>query len=114
MEDGVLDVSQSTTSSTSSSSVIQVDTHLQFLDHWRSITFNGLVLNMVKGHHLQLRCYPLLFHNFKSFEIKATKAHHPVIPKKVDELLTMGAIEPSTGGAGFTSIMLAYYSTILG
>ena len=30
-------------------------------------------------------------------------AHHPVIQKEVDELLAKGAIEPSSGGAGFYS-----------
>ena len=32
-------------------------------------------------------------------------AHHPVIQKEVDELLAKGAIEPSSGGAGFYSSM---------
>ena len=31
------------------------------------------------------------------------EAHHPVIQKEVDELLAKGAIEPSSGGAGFYS-----------
>ena len=30
-------------------------------------------------------------------------AHHPAIQKKGDELLSKGAIEPFTGGAGFYS-----------
>ena len=32
-------------------------------------------------------------------------AHHPVIQKEADELLAKGAIEPSSGGAGFYSSM---------
>ena len=32
-------------------------------------------------------------------------AHHPVIQREVDELLAKGTIEPSSGGAGFYSIM---------
>ena len=32
-------------------------------------------------------------------------AHHPIIQKEVDELLTEGAIESSYGGAGFYSSM---------
>ena len=37
------------------------------------------------------------------FTIKAALAHHPIIQKEMDELLARGAIEPSTGGAGFYS-----------
>ena len=56
---------------------------------------------MVKGQHLQLRCFPPLLYNFKQFNIKAAMAHHPIIKKEVDNLLAMGAIEYSTGGDGF-------------
>ena len=56
---------------------------------------------MVRGHHLQLRCHPLLFCNFRWFNIKAAPSHHPTIQKEVDELLAKSAIEPSIGGAGF-------------
>ena len=59
----------------------------QFLDEMRSIIFSRVVLNMFKGHHLQLRCNPLLFDNFKCFNIKASTVHHPVTQKEVDELL---------------------------
>ena len=73
--------------------------------------------NIVKVHHLQLWCCPLLFHNFRQFNIKATPAYHSIIQKEVDELLAKGAIEPSTGGSGvysqhfllFLSILMAYY-----
>ena len=58
---------------------------------------------MVKGHDLQLRSHPLLFHNFKWFNIKAAAAHHPIIQKEMDELLANGVIEPSSDGAGFYS-----------
>ena len=58
---------------------------------------------MAKGHNLQLRYGPPLFHNFKQFDIKATMAHHPIIQKDMDELLAKDATELSTGGAGFYS-----------
>ena len=66
---------------------------------------NRLVLNMAQGHHLQLRSHPPLFRDFQHFNVKAAAAHHPVIEKEVDELLAKGAIEPSSGGAGFYSSM---------
>ena len=40
---------------------------------------------------------------FWHFDVKVSAAHHPVIQKEVDELLAKGAIEPSSGGAGFYS-----------
>ena len=76
-----------------------------FLDQWRSITSNRFVLNMVWDHHLQLRAQSFLFHNFWQFSVKAAAAHHPIIQKEVDELLSKGAIEPSSSGAGFYSSM---------
>ena len=75
-----------------------------FFDQWRSITSNRFVLNMVWGHHLQLRSHPPLFHDFWQFYVKTVAVHHPVIQREVDELLAKGAIEPS-GGAGFYSSM---------
>ena len=84
--DDVPDVLQSTTLLTASSSVMQVGTLPQYLDQWKSITFNRFVLNMVKGHYPQLRCHPLLFLNFKQCNIKVALAHHPVT-QEVDELL---------------------------
>ena len=60
---------------------------------------------MVQGHHLQLRSHPPLFCGFRHFNVKAAAVHHPVIQKEVDELLAEGAIEPSSGGAGFYSSM---------
>ena len=86
--------------------------HLQFfqagmlfkvLDQWRSITSNRFLLNMVWGHHLQLRSHPPLFHNFQQFNIKVVTTHHPIIQKEVAKLLAKGVIEPSSGGAGFYS-----------
>ena len=61
------------------------------------------MLNMVQGHHLQLRPCPSLFHNFWLFNVKAAAAHHPIIQKEVNELLVKGVIEPFSGGASFYS-----------
>ena len=58
---------------------------------------------MVWCHHLQHRSHPLLFCDFWHFNVKVAAAHYPVIQKEVDELLAKGAIEPSSGGAGFYS-----------
>ena len=60
---------------------------------------------MVQGHHLQLRSHPPLFGNFLQFNVKVAAAHHPIIQKEVDELLSKGVIESSSGGAGFYSSM---------
>ena len=103
---GTPDVPQPSTSSSSSSSTsttFQVGMLFKFFDQWRSITSNRFVLNMVWGHHLQLKSHPPLFRDFQHFNVKAAAAHHPVIQKEVDELLAKGAIEPSSGGAGFYS-----------
>ena len=97
--------STSSSSSSSTSATFQVGMHFKFFDHWRSITSNRFVLNMVWGHHLQLRSHPPLFCEFWHFNVKAAAAHHPVIQKEVDELLAKGAIEPSSGGTGFYSSM---------
>ena len=67
------------------------------------IDYTRFVLNMVMGHHLQLRYHPALFHYFKLFNTKAAAAHHPIIKQEIDELYTMGAVEPSSNGAGFYS-----------
>ena len=102
------DVSQPSTSSSSSSSTyatFQVGMLFKFFDQWKSITSNRFVLNMVQGHHLQLRSCPPLFHDFWHFNVKVAAAHRPVIQKEVDELFAKGAIEPSSGGAGFYSSM---------
>ena len=61
------------------------------------------MLNDIEDHHLQLRYHPLLFCNFKCFNIKAGTAHHPLIQKEVDELLVRGIIETLTCGTGFYS-----------
>ena len=102
---GTPDVSQSTTSSLSSSTVFQVGMLFKYFDQWRSITSNRFVLNMVSGHSLQLWSQPPLFYNFQQFNAKVAAAHHPIIQKEVDELLAKGVIEPSSGGAGFYSSM---------
>ena len=105
---GTPDVPEASTSSSSSSSIsaaFQVGMLFKFFDQWRSITSNRFVLNMVWGHHLQLRSCPPLFRVFRHFNVKTAAAHHPIIQKEVDELLAEGAIEPSSGGAGFYSSM---------
>ena len=99
------DVSWSSSSSPSSSTVFQVGMLFKFFDQWRSITSNMFVLDMVWGHHLQLWSNTPLFHNFQQFNVKVAAAHHPIIQKEVDELLAEGAIEPSSGGTGFYSSM---------
>ena len=99
----VLESSVSSASLSSTSATFQVGMLFKFFDQCRSITSNRLVLNMVWGHHVQLRSCPPLFHNFWQFNVKAAATHHPVIQKEVDELLAKGAIEPSSGGAGFHS-----------
>ena len=100
------DVPESSASSAPSSctsATFQVGMLFKFFDQWRSITSHSFVLNMVRGHHLQLRSCPPLFHDFWQFNVKAVAAHHPVIQKEVDELLIKGVIEPSSGGPGFYS-----------
>ena len=57
-----------------------------FLDQWRSI--------------LAVQC-----------EVAA--GHHPIIQKEVDELLSKGAIEPSSGGAGFNSSVFVVLSILV-
>ena len=106
MGNNVPDVLHSTSSSASSSSAVKVVTLPHFLDQWRRITSNRCVLNLVEGHHLQLRAMPPLVHNLQQFNFKLPMVHHPVIQKKVQQLLAEEAIEPSTGGAGFYSIGL--------
>ena len=59
MGENITDVLQSTASSTSYSTVVQVGTLLQFPDQWKSITSYNFVLNIFKDHHLQLRCHPV-------------------------------------------------------
>ena len=44
------------------------------------------MLNIARGHHLQLRCQSLLFCNFRWFSIKVAMAYHPIIQKEVDEI----------------------------
>ena len=35
--------------------------------------------------------------------MKVPATHHPIIQEEIDELLSKGATEPSSGGAGFYS-----------
>ena len=92
---GTPNVPEPSASSASSSSTSAA------FDQWRSITSNRFVLNMVWGHHLQLRSHPPLFHNFQQFNVKVAAAHHLAIQKEVDELLDKGAIEPFFGWCWF-------------
>ena len=87
----------------SSPAVFQVGILFKFFDHWRSITSNRLVLNIVWCHHLELWSHLHLFHNFWQFNFKVGTTHHSIIEKEVDDLLAEGVIEPSSGGAGFYS-----------
>ena len=105
---GTPDVPEPSTSSpfsSSTSATFQVGMLFKFFDQWRSITSIRFVLNMIWGHHLQLRSHPPLFHEFQHFNVKVAAAHHPVIQKEVDELLAKGATEPSSGGTVFYSSM---------
>ena len=51
---------------------------------------NRFVLNMVWGHHLQLRSCSPLFCKFQQFNVKAAVAHHPIIQREVDKLVAKG------------------------
>ena len=93
-------------SSSSTSATFQVGMLFKFFDQWRSITSNRFVLNMVGGHHLELRSHPLFFCDFWHFNVKVATAHHPVIQREVDELLAKGAIESSSSGTGFYSSVI--------
>ena len=59
----------------------------KFFDQWRSIPTNRFVLNMVQGHHLQLRSCPPLFSDFWHFNVKVAAASHPVIQKELISFL---------------------------
>ena len=83
------------------------------LDQWRSLTLSRFLLDMVKGYNLELRCHPLLFHNFRWFDIKAAMAHHPIIQKEVDDQIAKGATEPLGGGAGFCSMYFGFLGTLM-
>ena len=102
---GTPDVPQSIASSSSSSAGFQVGMLFIFFNQWRTITSKRFVINMVWGHHIQLRTHPPLFHNFQQFNVKAAAAHHSIIQKEVDGLFSKGAIGLSSGGAGFYSSM---------
>ena len=58
--------STSSASSSSTSAAFQVGMLFKFFVQWRSITSNRFVLNMVWGHHLQLRSHPPLFCDFRA------------------------------------------------
>ena len=68
---------------------------------------------MGQGHHLQLRSCPQVFQNFWQCNVKAAAAHHPIIQKQVDRLLSKGANEPSSGDGGFFSVFLMFLSILV-
>ena len=45
--------------------------------------------------------HPLLFHNFKQYNIRAATAHCPMMQNEMGELSAKGSTESSTGVAGF-------------
>ena len=84
------------------------------LDQWKSIMSHRFVLNMVQGHYLQLRSCPPLFCNFWQLSVKVAAGYHLIIQKEVDKLLSKGAVEQSSGGAGFYSSVFVVPSHIDG
>ena len=72
------------------------------------IPSNRFVFNMVKGHHLQLRCCLSLLQNYIWFNIQAYVAPHPVIQQEADDLLAKDTTEPFTDGAGSSLTFLGY------
>ena len=77
MGDGIPDVLLSMASSPSSLFIVQVSMLANFLHQWETITSNSIVHDLLKVYHLQLRCDPPLFSNFRWFNIKPATAHHP-------------------------------------
>ena len=89
--------------------------HHLHLQHFRLVCFSNFLINGKALHPAglcliwfratisSLDSILPLFCDFWHFNVKAAAAHHPVIQKEVDELLAKGAIEPSSGGAGFYS-----------
>ena len=73
---------------------MQVGTLPHSLDQWRSITSSVFVLNMVIGHHIQLRVLSPSFCDFHQFNIKVVLGHHPVIREEVQELLAKWEVGP--------------------
>ena len=74
-----------------------------FLINGEALHPTGLCLKWFWATIFSFRSHPPLFCDFWHFNVKVAAAHHPVIQKEVDELLAKGAIEPSSGGAGFYS-----------
>ena len=99
------DVSQSSASS-SSSAVFQVGMLFNFLITGEALLLTGMCLIWYRLTIFSLeRSCPPLFCNFWQFNVKVAAAHHPIIQKEVDELLSKEVIESSSGGAGFYSNM---------
>ena len=99
MEGSILDDLQYAT--LLASSLVQHGTLPQILDQWIGRTSSRFMLNVVKSHHIQLRCHCPLFCYFEQINVKASVAHHHVIQQEVDELLAKVTIELSTCSADF-------------
>ena len=97
------DVSQSSVSSSSSSVFFSGWYAFPFFRSIKKHYFNRFVFNMVQGHNLHLRSCSSLSCNFWQFGVKEAAAHHPIIQEEVNELLSNGTIEPSSGCAGYYS-----------
>ena len=69
-EDDIADVLQFATLSASFSLLVLFGTLLQFFDQWQSLASNMFVPYTVKDDHLQPRCHPISFCNWKQFDIK--------------------------------------------
>ena len=76
-----------------------------FLDQWRSIPSNRFVLNMVWGSPSFATVPSSLVPKLLVVKFQGSCSHHPNIQKEVDELLSKGTNEPSSGVAGFYSSM---------
>ena len=84
---GTPDVLEPSTSSSSLSST-SATFHVGVLfDQWRSITSNRFVLNMVWGHHLQLRSCPPLFCDFQHFNVRQQQLIIPLFRRRLMSFL---------------------------
>ena len=83
----------------SCTSVVWVYTLPKFLNQWKSLTLKRLGFNIVRRCQLQLKCCPLLFHNYTWFNIKASGAHHLLL--EADKPIAKDAIELFSGTTGF-------------
>ena len=79
---GIPDVLQSTASSSSSASVIQVGILSNFWIQGGALLPTGLCLIWFRVFIFSLGLIQPLFHNFKWFNIKAAAAYHPIMQKE--------------------------------